>query len=92
MLLSYFIFRNDRSRIRSTINALNTDDVAGIRSGFDIDWTPERIQDFQTAMNTGPFENEFCSDDRVSYIICITVAMCITSLLHTEFFGSEYSG
>ena len=48
------------------LNALNNDDLNGIYTGFDINWSPSRIKDFQLAMDTARFEREFCSDDSVS--------------------------
>ena len=54
--------------VNPILDSLNNDDIAGIRTGFDFNWTPERIHDFQVAIDTASFEREFCSDERVSYL------------------------
>ena len=53
-------------KVQESINALNNDDLIGIYTGFDINWSPSRINDFQVAMDTARVEREFCSDDSVS--------------------------
>ena len=63
---SFFINSNDSSKIDPIVSSLNNDDINGIRTGFDFNWSPSRIQDFQAAMNNARYEREFCSDERVS--------------------------
>ena len=69
MVCIMITYSNDPSKINPILDSLYNDDLAGIRAGFDFNWSPGRIQKFQVVMDTASFEREFCSDERVSYNI-----------------------